>query len=130
MERKRLLNRKDKEQRQYPFLHQRMVEQSTICALRVEQHPNERHEQECIASVCDRNAPRVAIDGEVTAQPVLVEGGLVEANATMRENLIHRHLSLQFLTITLDGEARNIIRSRKGARMIIHEESVETNIKR
>ena len=107
-----------------------MTQQLPIASLRVNQHPNERNKQQRISSVSHRYSVWVAIDGKIAALCILIVGRLIKPDVMMRINLIHRHFPFLLILSIHNRKLRNIVRSRIRSLMIIHIESIKTNLKR
>ena len=102
-----------------------MVQHLAKDAVAAEEHRRERKEEKGVANISDGDAEGVGIEGEQARSGGFVVSGLIETNAFVGDNSIHRNGLLLALVAVDKGDVRGIVCGSVGAGMIGHGEVVE-----
>jgi hypothetical protein len=106
------------------------AEHTAVGSARVEEHQDEREEEEKIACIGDGDAHGVGIGGECRAPHVVIVGRLIETHRADAEDIVHRDLALCGTVGIGDGERGDVVGGGIGAGMVFHIEAAESNFER
>ena len=113
-----------------PLLQQRTAQSPAVGTFGVEEHVNQREEEQSVASVCHGYAPWIAVYGQNAALSVVVIGRLIESHPAVSEYLVHRYACRYHLLSVNNGEFSLIIGCGVGAGVVFRIEFIQSHLER